>query len=597
MKVKRIVFINRAPFGDLDLDFSGKRVISLTGINGSGKTTLLSYIVDAFYEMTRKAFSNEFSGNREGKLYRISSNLYTVLDKKYSLVYILFDVDGKDAHYIDLLGSINESSFTEMMSSVWNGMNMDEWPIKYNDIKNQVQQGEQCAKYIKIERSEVLNAFSHNLLTYFPSYRYEQPGYLNDIFRMELSCRNTSVLSGYLMNPIEVTSDLPEIANWMMDVVLDSNLYGDVNLLNGIQTVISAILVNKHKVPVRIGIGQRNLGGARIQIVDAQSRKTVYPSIFNISAGEAALLCVFGELMRQADNLGSEPDRIGGIVLIDEVDKHLHVVLQKEVVPQLIQLFPNLQFIISTHSTFVNMGLMDIVKSECSIIDLDNKSIECDVSSNIVFSEAYESMIAANERYAYFNTELKKRLKDITKPIAFLGGRTDEKYFRKAIEVFGYSDERVVFKWIGNINSRGNESFTGDSSLNHGINFVKGIKSNIPYFFIFDCDTNKPEFDESNIIVITIPENVRNQVMNKGIENALELDGIDLECFYEERTEYKDYGNKATFKELDKMKMCDFICDLDIETQKRVLANLKPIIEKVFERLDENTVEENGVCV
>ena len=43
MKVKRIVFINRAPFRNLDIDFLDSQVVSLTGINGAGKTTLLSY--------------------------------------------------------------------------------------------------------------------------------------------------------------------------------------------------------------------------------------------------------------------------------------------------------------------------------------------------------------------------------------------------------------------------------------------------------------------------------------------------------------------------------------------------------------------------
>ena len=94
MKVKRIVFVNRAPFGNLDIDFSDNQVISLTGINGSGKTTILSYIVDAFYEIARKAFQQEFSGAKEGKLYRVSSQLYNMagaerLMKKYSMDYYL----------------------------------------------------------------------------------------------------------------------------------------------------------------------------------------------------------------------------------------------------------------------------------------------------------------------------------------------------------------------------------------------------------------------------------------------------------------------------------------------------------------------------
>ena len=69
MRVKRIVFINRAPFEKLDIDFISSKVISLTGINGAGKTTILSYVVDAFYEIARKVFPGEFSGAKEKGLH------------------------------------------------------------------------------------------------------------------------------------------------------------------------------------------------------------------------------------------------------------------------------------------------------------------------------------------------------------------------------------------------------------------------------------------------------------------------------------------------------------------------------------------------
>lgn len=42
-----------------------------------------------------------------------------------------------------------------------------------------------------------------------------------------------------------------------------------------------------------------------------------------------------------------------GIVLIDEIETHLHLQLQKTVLPLLTKLFPNIQFIVTTHSPFV----------------------------------------------------------------------------------------------------------------------------------------------------------------------------------------------------------------------------------------------------
>ncbi len=403
---------------------------------------------------------------------------------------------------------------------------------------------------------------------------------------MELSYKYLSDLTGYLTNPIEVTSDLPQIANWMMDIVLDNQLYGQNELLIKLQQLISVILSYKHKKPVRIGIGQRNMGGARIQIVDSQTGLQIYPSIFNLSAGEVSLLCIFGELIRQSDRISKNINEIEGIVLIDEIDKHLHVMIQKEVIPVLIQLFPKVQFVFSTHSAFVNIGLMDEKTNKCCVLDLDNNGIECNANMNDAFREAYDVMIKENDRYMYFYNELSDKIKTITKPIVYLEGRTDEKYFNKALEVFGYTETDICFQWIGHLDSSGNESFTGSGSLNQGMQFIKGRNPKTLQFFLFDCDTKKQESDEGNIIVLTMPFYSNHTIMNKGIENALELDGVELESFYDEYKKSGDYGKVVTTREFNKMKMCDHICRLNEDSQKMILKNLKTVIDKIIERIE-----------
>ena len=51
--VRNIVFINRAPFKNLDLKFiDGINV--LLSENGRGKTTIMSYVVDALYEIAKQ---------------------------------------------------------------------------------------------------------------------------------------------------------------------------------------------------------------------------------------------------------------------------------------------------------------------------------------------------------------------------------------------------------------------------------------------------------------------------------------------------------------------------------------------------------------
>ena len=47
------------------------------------------------------------------------------------------------------------------------------------------------------------------------------------------------------------------------------------------------------------------------------------------------------------------PSRYQGLVIIDELESHLHVSMQKKIFPCLIKLFPGIQFIITTHSPFI----------------------------------------------------------------------------------------------------------------------------------------------------------------------------------------------------------------------------------------------------
>jgi len=53
------------------------------------------------------------------------------------------------------------------------------------------------------------------------------------------------------------------------------------------------------------------------------------------------------------DDIIISPTRLRGLVLIDEIESHLHVSMQKRIYPFLTGLFPAMQFIVTTHSLFV----------------------------------------------------------------------------------------------------------------------------------------------------------------------------------------------------------------------------------------------------
>lgn len=82
-----------------------------------------------------------------------------------------------------------------------------------------------------------------------------------------------------------------------------------------------------------------------------------------LSAGYSAALDIISDLifkMQGTDRLVDVYDK-EGIVLIDEVETHLHLELQRQILPLLTSVFPNIQFIVSTHSPFVLSSIKDAV--------------------------------------------------------------------------------------------------------------------------------------------------------------------------------------------------------------------------------------------
>lgn len=66
------------------------------------------------------------------------------------------------------------------------------------------------------------------------------------------------------------------------------------------------------------------------------------------------------------------PLQAPGIIMIDEIDLHLHPILQRDILRRLTSIFPNVQFIVSTHSPNVVIGSLDFVQ----VIKLDDGVID-----------------------------------------------------------------------------------------------------------------------------------------------------------------------------------------------------------------------------
>lgn len=128
-------------------------------------------------------------------------------------------------------------------------------------------------------------------------------------------------------------------------------------------------------------------------------------SLDQLSDGYSSVIRILSDLILRMDKNWllksdlSEYD-IEGIVMIDELETHLHIELQKKILPFLTEFFPRIQFIVTTHSPYILNSI-----SNAKAYDLE-KHMELENLS------AYSSEDLAE---AYFDTdeyseELKKKI-------------------------------------------------------------------------------------------------------------------------------------------------------------------------------------------
>ncbi len=91
----------------------------------------------------------------------------------------------------------------------------------------------------------------------------------------------------------------------------------------------------------------------------------------NLSDGEKMVVLLVSDIARKltVNYTGNKPEEIlneSAIVLIDEIDLHLHPAWQRDIIPALTHVFPNVQFLVTTHSPQV---LSNVKKESVHIIE------------------------------------------------------------------------------------------------------------------------------------------------------------------------------------------------------------------------------------
>ena len=317
-----------------------------------------------------------------------------------------------------------------------------------------------------------------------------------------------------------------------------------------------------------------NKNGKQIFFYDTHKNKIM---LSGLSSGEKQIVYRGAYLLKDSNSLK------GATVLIDEPEISLHPEWQKKIMDYYKRIFTDgdgiqtSQIFAVTHSPFIihnenrfNDKVIILKKNNNGKIDVEDKPSYYDCHSVKVVEDAFN-------------------IQDFSKnvlPTLYVEGRTDEKYLKKAAEVYGLTLPFEV-KWIGHIDANGNEANTGFTALNKAKEFLIAQGGTIKTMLLYDCDTNKTDENIGNIYIRHLPRYENSKKMNKGIENALILDSVNIEAFYQKTIVPGDYGEEKILAEFKKMACCDYICGLDMAILKIVFSNLQSMLEEMIRIVSE----------
>ena len=515
MYLKKFAISNIGPINELSVEmpFSGEgnpKPIIFVGENGSGKTILQSQIVDSFYEIGSNLFDD--IGKQKGlsrSYYKISGglNLQTGKEKGFSAL-IFTDDQGEKIEYFDKIGDIKKEDIIKLLPDFLLSPNN-----KNDNQKITTSIGDP-------QKEKLQNEWLTGVHFFQPAYRYEEPFWKNDLFLDYQRFEDKKRFSNQLKKEIEIVSATKDNKSFLLDLVLDRFVQNanPVNLIlwEGVNAVLRRIL---KKDKARFGIGPR--GAYRVSIVeDLEDKKSkqILPSIDSLSLGESILLNLFVNIIRHSGNYSKLFNQIQGIVAIDEIDVHLHTDLQNSVLPELIKLFPKIQFIITTHSPLFLLGMKKIFGDDgFEIRSMPNGEI-ITTERFSEFGKAYE-VLKNTEK---FEEDLKSKIIENKKPKVYVEGPTDVEYIKKAFELHEKKQalEKFEIEIIGENTTNGTKNSNNKALKNAGI-FLKtklGLLSQ-KIILLNDPEESIEEVSLDEKLYIRKIKKIDASPIQKGIEN------------------------------------------------------------------------------
>lgn len=320
MQIKRFTLVNFRGIEHIELDFQGKKTVALVGVNGVGKSSILDALAITLSNLTAR-ITGQASKSRA-----ISKDDIKV-DADYTRLHVSIEL-GRSAYDWAIALNRKAGKWGPERSSDLLRLNelahSAQGPIDRYELLGEGTEGYPLAVYYDVHRAvlEVPLRVREHLLNEIAEGYYEALGHGGaDFKRFFIWFRNQEDLEN------EASRDSPGYRDPELSAVRKA-----------IETFTEFSDVRVRRKPtLRMTVRK---GGLEF-------------NVSQLSDGEKCLLAMVGDLARRLTLLNpkaGDPLQGQGVVLIDELDLHLHPGWQRTVVAKLEKTFPNCQFIITTHS-------------------------------------------------------------------------------------------------------------------------------------------------------------------------------------------------------------------------------------------------------
>ena len=373
--------------------------------------------------------------------------------------------------------------------------------------------------------------FQKNCMLYLPVNRFEHPTWLIMDWELQKSqwiqMRDGSTIQDPKYSIIEYSS-------------LEKNKQWKTSVLN------NQIDVSPHIHKFVRHLDNEIASGTGLLEEKILSRSDDYlTDYFQLSSGEAMVANICFSILRRfgSHNRNTRISDISGIVMVDEIDLHLHTSYQYQNLPNLMKLFPGIQFIVTTHSPFFALGMEEVFGADG--FDIYEFPSGCQISAEDFgeFRSAFQSMKRTDT--------FKKEIKDAQKPVVILEGETDIKYLLKAAEFLKKED--VIRK----VELKCGEGFPGLDSI-----WKRWKDAPIRMILLYDCDCERNDETDS-VVRRNIPKQDGHPV-KKGIENLFSEETLNNAAQGVDKDKIEDLiTRQGKHKGMlgKKVAICDWICE------------------------------------